>query len=48
MVNFTKSWIKNTSGRNKKHIFGLCRASMDSKEIFQKIMSDIEKEFYNN
>lgn len=45
--NFTKSWIKNTSGKNKKHKFGLCRASIDSKEIFLSIMSDIEIEFYN-
>ena len=46
-VNFTKSWIKNKSGRNKKHIFGLCRASIDSKDIFQSIMKDIKKEFYS-
>jgi hypothetical protein len=44
--NFTKSYIKPKGGRKKIHYNGVCRASIQSKEIQTKIMEDIKKEFY--
>ena len=45
LENFTKSWIKKKGSGKRKHEFGLCRASIDSKEVFQEIMKDINQEF---
>ena len=43
--NFTKSWIK-PKGRGKRiHPYGICRASVSSKELLHKILSDINNEF---
>lgn len=44
--NFTKSWIKKRGSGKRIHEFGLCRASIDSKDIFQEIMNGIKQEFY--
>lgn len=45
ITSFTKSWIKKISGKNQKYEYGLCRASIDSKKIFNKIIKGIESEF---
>ena len=42
--NFTKSDIRRT-GKNKKYIHGICRVSLDSKEILNKILYDIGAHF---
>jgi len=46
ILNFTKSYIKPKGGRKKIHIYGVCRASIQSKEIHTKILQDIKNEFY--
>lgn len=43
--NFTKSWVKTKSTREGKHDYGLCRVSIDSKNVFMQIIQDIENEF---
>ena len=43
--NFTKSYIKPKGGRKKIHIYGVCRASIQSKVIHSKIMQEIKEEF---
>ncbi len=43
--NFTKSYIKPKGGRKRIHIHGVCRASIQSKEIHTKILQEIENEF---
>ncbi|MDD5418044.1 MAG: hypothetical protein PHW96_04140 [Candidatus Nanoarchaeia archaeon] len=45
LENFTKSWVKEKKGNKKVHKNGLCRASIDNKELFNKIMRDINSEF---
>ena len=45
ILNFTKSYIKPKGGRKKIHIYGVCRASIQSKEIHTKILQDIKNEF---
>ena len=43
--NFTKSWIKPKGKGKRIHHYGICRASVSSKELLQKILSDINNEF---
>ena len=42
--NFTKPYIKEKSGKNNKYPNGICRASLNSKEIFTRIIEDISLE----
>ena len=43
--NFTKSWIKPKGKGKRIHPNGICRASVSSKELLEKILSDINNEF---
>ncbi len=43
--NFTKTWIKGKGGRKKSHPYGVFRASISSKNLFNRIINDIEQEF---
>lgn len=43
--NFTKSWIKPRGKGKRVHPHGICRASISSKKLLEKILSEIEKEF---
>jgi hypothetical protein len=43
--NFTKSWIKPKGKGKRIHPYGICRASISSKELLHKILSDINNEF---
>jgi hypothetical protein len=45
--NFTKSWTKPRGQGTGKHIhtYGICRVSVSSKELLQRIILDIKKEF---
>ena len=40
---FTKSYVKNKSGKNKKYPFGVCRVGLYNKKMFQTIMKEIDK-----
>jgi hypothetical protein len=44
---FTKSWTKpRGKGTGKRiHNYGICRVSVSSKELLQRIISEIEREF---
>jgi len=42
---FTKSWIKPKGKGKRIHPYGICRASVSSKELLHKILADIDKEF---
>lgn len=46
LANFTKTYIKAKSGKNKKYKYGVCRAGIYSKEILEEIMRNIKKEFH--
>ena len=43
--NFTKSWIKPKGKGKCIHSHGICRASISSKKLLQKILSEINNEF---
>ena len=43
--NFTKTYIKLKGSRKKNHEFGVCRAVVNSKHIFNQIMHDIKTTF---
>jgi len=45
MSSFTKSYIKERSGKNNKYKNGICRASIHSTEILSDILKRIEREF---
>jgi len=42
---FTKTWVKQQGKGKRIHPFGICRASVSSKELLHRILSDINKEF---
>ncbi|MDD5053897.1 MAG: hypothetical protein PHG04_00775 [Candidatus Nanoarchaeia archaeon] len=42
--NFTKTWFK-PKGKNMKFPYGICRASINSKRILNKILEEINKTF---
>jgi len=42
--NFTKSDVRK-SGKNKKYPHGICRASLDDKNLFNRISAEIEESF---
>ena len=42
--NFTKSWIKPKGKGKRIHPYGICRASVSSKELLHRILSDISNE----
>ena len=44
-ISFTKTWIKSKGGRKKSHPYGVYRASISSKNLFNRIINEIEKEF---
>jgi len=46
ITSFTKSYIKPKDGKNHKFKHGVCRASIDNKNILEKILKDIKKEFF--
>jgi hypothetical protein len=45
--NFTKTWTKprGTGIAKPNHNYGICRVSISSKKLLQKILNDIKKEF---
>lgn len=45
MSSFTKSYIKDKSGKNNKYKNGICRASIHGTKILSDILKRIEKEF---
>jgi hypothetical protein len=43
-TNFTKTWFK-PRGRKDKHPFGICRVSVSSKTIMERVRNDLTSEF---
>ena len=46
LVNFTKTYFKIKSGKNKKYEYGICRTAVHNKKILETILNNIKREFY--
>ena len=44
LTNFTKTWFK-PRGHKDKHPFGICRVSVSSKALMERVRNDLSSEF---